>query len=449
MDIGKIKNNLVISSNDLVHAKYDLTLWQKRVFVYAISQLEKNKTHFEPIRMNIKDIIKFFKASDGALAYNAIIEAPKSLDRTIEVPYISEKGFLRYGFVKLVQQYTIPADDKSENQYIEIEFNDALRPHLLELKEKFLKYDISNVIELQSTYSFRMYEILKSHEFQKSIQFDIEYLRSVLEVKNIYKSYKDFKRRIIDKAQLDLSKYCDITFTYEEKKGTKGKKIEAILFRIFRNDGSNTTAEKTKNKPSKAPNTEGGVGELTIVPNVPIETEKEKLILELSPIVVVKFGVSLKVFMTLMETHTEAAVRTAIQVTEKALQKSNISNVAGFFVEALRGQYQDNVEQKKQADTQKAADKKAQTQAAKQVEDNRQKAQEAYNRSESERKMGIIKRLIDADSELMYEATQQLKTGLIGRSYDHSKTLEQNIEFPMLAGALMNILQKLDPHIFD
>ena len=91
MDITKIKSNLVVSSNDLVHAKYDLSLWQKRVFVYAISQLEKDHTDFEPIKMDIKDIIKFFKASDGALAYNAIIEAPKSLDKTIEVPYITQK----------------------------------------------------------------------------------------------------------------------------------------------------------------------------------------------------------------------------------------------------------------------------------------------------------------------------------------------------------------------
>ena len=188
MDTAKIKNNLVVSSNDLVHAKYDLTLWQKRVFVYAINQLQKDDTGFETIRMNVSDIIRFFRGSDGIKTYTAIIEAPKSLDKTIEIPYITDKGFLRYGFVKLLQRYTIPADDRKDNQYIELCFNNDLKPHLLELKEKFLKYDIENVIELQSTYSFRMFEILKTYEFRKTIDLDVDYLRKILGVTEKYKS---------------------------------------------------------------------------------------------------------------------------------------------------------------------------------------------------------------------------------------------------------------------
>ena len=244
MDIPKIKSNLVVSSNDLVHAKYDLTLWQKRVFVYAISQLEKDDAGFQPIKMNVSDIIKFFNGSDGAKTYTAILEAPKNLDKTIEIPYFTDKNFLRYGFIKLLQRYTIPGDDQEENQYIEICFNNDLKPHLLELKEKFLKYDIRNVIELQSTYSFRMFEILKSYEFRKTIELDIDYLRRILEVTDKYKSYKDFRIYIIDKAKQDLTKYCDITFTYEEKKALKGKKIESLIFHILKNDSLQREVKK-------------------------------------------------------------------------------------------------------------------------------------------------------------------------------------------------------------
>jgi plasmid replication initiation protein len=465
MDITKIKNSLVVSSNDLVHAKYDLSLWQKRVFVYAISQLEKEHTDFEPIKMNIKDIIKFFKASDGALVYNAIIEAPKSLDKTIEIPYITPKGFLRYGFIKLIKQYTIPADEKGENQYIEIEFNDALKPHLLELKEKFLKYDIRNVIDLQSTYSFRMYEILKSHEYQKSIEFEIEYLRAILEVKNIYKSYKDFKRRIIEKAQQDLAKFCDISFSYVEKKGAKGKKIESLVFQIRKNELVNRTADTLeknqsalKNLTVKRTSVQNGVGEETLEmtkkQNIALdinhsESDKEKLILELSQVVVMQFGVSLKIFMALFDTYTEKEVRQAILVSQKALETGKVSNVAGFFIEALRGGYQDKEEQKKMAETQKLADKKAKVEAinkAKQIEAENKNEQLRF---ESERKLAIVKNLIHQKSELIHQAVEQLKNSMFGRTYDASQSIEANIAKPMLAGGLMNILQKLEPHIFD
>lgn len=291
MEIAKIKNNLVVSSNDLVHAKYDLSLWQKRVFVYSISQLEKEDIHFEPIKMNVSDIIKFFKGSDGAKTYNAILEAPKNLDKTIEIPYVTEKGFLRYDFIKLLQKYTIPADDQEENQYIELCFNNDLRPHLLDLKEKFLKYDIRNIIELQSTYSFRMFEILKSYEYRKTIELDIDYLRKILEVTTKYKSYKDFRIYIIDKAQQDLKAYCDISFTYEERKAAKGKKIESLTFHIFKNEPQERDTKGVSAKMKK----EKSTGQIKASKEQKEAIEVEKLVMELSPIVVSQFGVSLKV----------------------------------------------------------------------------------------------------------------------------------------------------------
>ena len=449
MDSAKVKNNLVVNSNDLVHAKYDLSLWQKRVFVYAISQLEKERTTFEPIRMNISDIIKFFKSSDGTLAYNAIMEAPKSLDRTIEVPYITEKGYLRYGFIKLIQRYTIPADENKENQYIEIEFNEALKPHLLELKEKFLKYDISNVIDLQSTYSFRMYEILKSHEYQKSIEFDIEYLRDVLEAHNIYKAYKDFKRRIIDKAQEDLMKFCDIYFTYDEKKGLKGKKIQSLLFHIYKNDTSNRTESNTKKatrKPKKADkNAVEPIVETVSVPTqTTVESDKEALIVELSPIVVVKFGVSLKVFMALMDKYTEGSIKQAIKVTEQALAAGKVGNIAGFFVEAVRAGYVQVEEKRKQVET----DKKAKIQEASRVEVAAQKQVSEDKKRQHERDVTLLKQWIAADKAFELQLIGRVSTGLMGTFYKKDKTFEENMTLPLVMAGVMNAAKELKPDVF-
>ena len=449
MDSAKIKNNLVVNSNDLVHAKYDLSLWQKRVFVYAISQLEKERTTFEPIRMNIRDIIKFFKASDGTLAYNAIMEAPKSLDRTIEIPYITEKGYLRYGVIRLIQRYTIPADANSENQYIEIEFNDALKPHLLELKEKFLKYDISNVIELQSTYSFRMYEILKSHEYQKSVEFDIEYLRDVLEVHDIYKAYKDFKRRIINKAQEDLTKFCDIHFTYDEKKGVKGKKIQSLLFHIHKNDTANRTTSKTK-KGAKHKKTdkedESSIVETVFVPSQSIiESDKEQLIVELSPIVVVKFGVSLKVFMALMDQHTEGDIKQAIKVTEQAVAAGKVGNVAGFFVEAVRAGYVQVEQKKKQVES----EKKAKIQEASRVEAAAQKQISDDKKIRHERDISLLKQLIEADKTFELQLIERVSTGLMGTFYKKDKSFEENMSIPLVMAGVINAAKELRPDKFS
>jgi plasmid replication initiation protein len=464
MESPKIKNSLVVSSNDLVHAKYDLTLWQKRVFIYALSQLDKNDKDFQPVKMEINDIIRFFKSTGGSKAYNSIIGAPKSLDKTIEIPYMTEQGGLRYGYVRLLQKYTIPSDDRSDNQYIEIRFNDDLKPHLLELKEKFLRYDIENIIELQSTYSFRMFEILKSHEYKQSVELDVDFLREILEVVTIYKAYKDFKKRVIEKAQEDLTKFCDISFTYEEKKGVKGKKIETLVFHIHKNKPTHRESDKAKDSGKKYGNVELAEvisDEKTIfsMSNVtPIDTieatetnSQEQLIVEFLPIVVSQFGVSYKMFMSLIEQHTEGEIRQAVLVTQKAVQTGKIEHAAGFFVEAVRGHYQDKEAQKRQAEVDKLAQQKAKQAketALKQAEQAVQRQREQTVRNESSRKMGIIEGLIQQNSPLIRQAVEELKRGVLSSGYDPNVPMSDLLKNAMIAGKLMTILQKIEPTIF-
>lgn len=468
IDFPKIKNNLVVSSNDLVHAKYDLSLWQKRVFVYAISQLERDDKMFETIRMNIADIIRFFKASDGQSSYNAIIEAPKSLDKTIEIPYVTETGGFRYGFVKLLQKYSTPADTKTDNQYIEICFNNDLKPHLLDLKEKFLKYDIRNIIELQSTYSFRFFEMLKSYEYRNSVELGIDYLRTVLEVTNTYTSYKDFKRRIIDKAREDLTKFCDITFSYEEKKAPKGKKIEALIFYIQKNKPSHRSGDDDRFSSKKTKSTD-----IIVVPKGDIKTDdivdskgdkktevievlmneesvQEKIIVELSPVVVTQFGVSLKVFMGLVEKHSEGEIRQAVQVTEKAMQAGKIENTAGFFVEAVRGNYKDMEQQKKEKEVLKVAEKKAKAEEKKKIEQEKEELKKQEHKQVFEKKKAIFERLIEDDDTFWTELEESIKTdNMIKNRYDFQKDVFENMQNSMIAGVLIAIATKLRGKEFE
>jgi plasmid replication initiation protein len=443
MNIVKVKSNLVVSSNDLVHAKYDLTLWQKRVFVYAISQLQKETKDFEPIRMNIADIIKFYKGSDGKKTYSTIIEAPKNLDTTLEIPYISKEGNLRYGFIKLLKNYTIPGDDEDGNQYIELCFNNDLRPHLLELKEKFLKYDIKNIVDLQSTYSFRMFEILKSYEYRKEVEFDIEYLREILEVKNIYKSFKDFKKRIVDKAREDLLKYCDIGFTYKEKKASKGKKIESLVFTIFKNDPSV--------KQESADESFSGVVEATIIKievdkekNIIVDTNKDKLFLKYTPTVINDFGVSPTVYLKLLETHTEQEVIQAIELSSEERSKGKVKNIAGFFVEALKKGFQSQQSIHKV----KESEKKAKIDSEKLKEQETKNKIQDFKRKEGERKQKIVEDLIVEDAQIIKEAIVEIQNSMFRSSYNAEKSVKENMLNPMFVGSIMNFLEKLDGDVF-
>ena len=65
-----------------------------------------------------------------------------------------------------VQFLCFHSEDKEEdNAYIELKFNDDLKPHLLDLKQLFSQYNIQNIIYLRSVYSFKMYEWIKSNAY--------------------------------------------------------------------------------------------------------------------------------------------------------------------------------------------------------------------------------------------------------------------------------------------
>jgi plasmid replication initiation protein len=140
---------LVVTSNDLVLAKYNFSLWQKRIFNYFVSQIDKEATDFTLQRIYISDLIHFFDAGDGREVYDIIASVPKQLyNSSIKVPYISAEGHHRYGEMRIITRYTKPEDREMGNAYIEFKFNDDLKPHLLELKKRFLRYDMQNIVGL-------------------------------------------------------------------------------------------------------------------------------------------------------------------------------------------------------------------------------------------------------------------------------------------------------------
>jgi hypothetical protein len=108
-----------------------------------------------------------------------------------------------------------------------------MKPFLLQLQTQFLMYDVRNILQLQSSYSVRIYELLKQYEKIGKRTFSIDDLKETLAVMDKYPLYANFKQRIIIKAQEDLEAYTDIRFSFEEVK--KGRSIHSIVFTIKSN----------------------------------------------------------------------------------------------------------------------------------------------------------------------------------------------------------------------
>lgn len=228
------ERKMVVSSNNLIEAKYNFSLWQKRIFVYMVSQITTIHDEFKLQKFYIKDLMNFFNVKSKE-DYKIIRHVPEELYRaSMKTPYRTKEGFKRWKEVRIISQYTRPEDKEADNAYIELKFNDDLKPHLIQLKELFAQYDIRNIIGLRSVYSFRIYEILKSrNHLRGEREITVDELKEILDVESKYKLYADFKRKVLQQAQRDLEEYCDIAFDFREIK--EGKKVHKLEFSIRKN----------------------------------------------------------------------------------------------------------------------------------------------------------------------------------------------------------------------
>lgn len=435
---------LVVTSNDLVLAKYNFSLWQKRIFNYFVSQIDKDATDFTLQRIYISDLIHFFDAGDGREVYDIIASVPKQLyNSSIKVPYISAEGHHRYGEMRIITRYTKPEDREMGNAYIEFKFNDDLKPHLLELKKRFLRYDMQNIVGLQSVHSVRMFEILKSYEYLGQVNFEVEFLKTVLELGDKYKLYADFRRYVIDKAREDLLKYCDIIFDYKEIK--KGRKVNEIIFSIKKNKLN--AEENADILLLNAAYTEG-VGEA----QMPIFVDERTL---LQTHIQAWWGITPAIFEKKGADKTVEDIKMAIGFTKEKITEGKVSNAAGLFLEALNKGYRTP---KQEAEAKKAenAAKKADIQRQKNAQHNQILDLQFELKHVSEELTTAvnnkIRRIIEQDPSVTERAIALVTAEFIATKRAHfvtNKTVEDFRQLPVLREAVINAIKSFHKAAFE
>jgi plasmid replication initiation protein len=448
---------IIKKSNQLIEARYRFDTWETRMFLSLLSCIRKEDGDFQTYRIWYSDVIEIFGIKSHQ-SYDLLRAGVKNLMRkTLHVNY-QEGGFTREKEYHIIRSTDYlkegqTGDGIQNQEYIDVTIEPEMKPLLLQLQKNFTAYDLSNVSRL-SAQSVRIYELLKQYESLEGRVLDIDYMKRILEYDKEYPDFSNFHQWVIKPAVKEINKYTDIKINrYEKVK--EGRKVTALHFFFSRKtEGKASVLRELRAEPKpqtiqieliEPTNT---VELASIVENKPIELTniqyaKEQLTVELSPIVVTRFGVSLKVFMTFVEDYTEGVIRDAVKVTERALKEGKIKeSAAGFFVEAVRGNFK--ITEKKQKET--VVKEKNQTH---QTEQNQaaliaaQKKKEQYFHEEQ-----IILTLVVTDEELLKEALQQIQYSMFSGSYNPAKSLSENLQNPSFKGAFYNSIKKLRPESF-
>jgi plasmid replication initiation protein len=212
------KGDLVIKHNDLIEARYDLNPVEQKIILYAVTKIDTNKDKFGIIQIEATELAGLMQSQTGR--YKEFREVANDLmNRKV---YLKDRPNLDVRW--------LASSEYIGNGIIELEFSEKLIPYLLQLKKKFTRYQIGNILMLENKYSIRIYELMKQYEKIGTREFELSDFKNILMLDGQYERIYDFERFVLKPSMIEINGYTDIIINYEKVK--KGRKVIGLFFTI-------------------------------------------------------------------------------------------------------------------------------------------------------------------------------------------------------------------------
>lgn len=434
---------IVTQSNDLIEASYSpaLTARAHKVARLIFSLISPEDADLKLYTVEI-NALKRFLGYKANVTWGRFNDDLKDIAQRLNKEPITING----GKGKTLTAFFIAAYEIDlKKGIVTFEVPSMLKPYLFQLKNNFTKYPLKHIPRLKSSYSIRLYELLYQYRIIGSRVFEIDDLQR--KIGSDYGKYSHFKSRVLAIAERDLSDYTDIRFEYDEIKS--GKKVERLEFFIYANtpkpespqqslltfleDATEREDKPILSKEIKQTLDQLGIAETVIEKylregfRIIEDTEKRRKAIERC-------------------TNIEAYYLEKISLLQQSRTKGG-DNPAGFFITALKQDWQSSSTVKEQQ--KKTA--QAQRRQARQILAGLEAEKERLNaQHETKRKAAIEELLADEEIFSSFYAQAVMKMGnLKAVSIKPDLSPRENYQAsPILSSSIHLLLEKAYPQTF-
>lgn len=220
--------NNVSKSNLLIEAKYRLSAAEQKLIWMVVSAIQPEDKDLMRYEFLIKDVVALMglKSRGSYGTIEAIVDG--LMEKFLTIRDTTTGDWDKYNWVST-------SGYRSKEGIIYIEIDKKMKPFFIKLKGEFTTYKLSNILELKSGYSIRLYELLKQYQKLGQRTVTVKDLREYLAIEDDeYKLYTNFRKACILKPQAELAEKTDINFEFEEIK--KGRSVHSIKFIISGNE---------------------------------------------------------------------------------------------------------------------------------------------------------------------------------------------------------------------
>lgn len=320
-------NNIIVKSNYLIEAPCKLTITEQKIIYSILRKISRYDEDFKDFEFDIDYFIKELGIK-GTSKYTELKQITRQLrSRTFTIKFNDGELKKQMGGITEIQTgWIINAIYKSGEGKIIFHLDPFLKPFLLNLSERFTELDYSNLIQLKSTYSTQLYELLKQYQNIGERKIELSELKTRLSIlENEYKLYAHFKSRVIIPAQKELKEKTDISFDFEEIK--EGRKVNTIKFLI-----------NSKNIPKKQNK------DIYLLENIEIKSLSNEIQESFQSLY--KGKLLDKFVIEMIDKKGIGHVRQCLNEYKKYIQGRTIANVAGDFYTFVMQGYEKPIEYK-------------------------------------------------------------------------------------------------------
>ena len=215
---GRGSQTIVRKSNDLIqNAMSTLTLSQQKLMLHIFAMIKPSDTELPRYEMSIYEFLKLCGVDPHNGSMYAQVRNNIDAIANAKVQWIRLAGTQKITMFRWLSGATI---DEGTGKIV-LTLDQALKPHLIQLKEFYTTMNITYTLPMKSQYSLKIYELCKSYqnlyitkkEKGEPLVWNIETLKKQVDCNAA--NWAHVRRTVLDKAKSEINGHTDIYFDYE------------------------------------------------------------------------------------------------------------------------------------------------------------------------------------------------------------------------------------------
>ena len=294
----------IFQHNNLIEARYSLTLQEKRIILWLTSRIQPDDDDFNIHTLSVKEFMDILELK-GKANYKELQKITLGLMKKVLVIKEPDKG------ITTQVAWINYARYEEKEGIIKLSFSSAMKPFLLNLKKTFTAIQMSDLMQLSSIHAIRIYELLKQHERIGERTLTIDEIKECCGIKGKLSRYSDFEKKVLLISQREINTKSDIKFKFEPIKHVR--KFVAIKFLISKNE-----AYELRSNPELAKQLQ--------------DPERKPPIFDMLR----EFGFSIPTVNKLIRENTEEVIQNAINAVDLQIAKGNVRNTKAMIRTAIK-----------------------------------------------------------------------------------------------------------------